>query len=251
MVEFDPKNSRILIYVDCSEDIEYEQIPIELFSALDVILLGIYPVSDQATPEQTRDNFGDEAEETIQLAVDHFALSDVDPETMIRYTSEPVETMNDIAKEFSCDAILTPGKFDSLDRILIPVKGTEHAESMTTFICDLLKESPKNVTLIGFVTDKGSESDRHSHLEQFENDLEDGGLADDKIEIRTEVVDHVADALIETIQQYDLAVLGESEPELKDVAVGNVHENVLNNTVVPLITIRFPGDGGHEQQMRD
>lgn len=251
MTELDPRNSRILIYVDCSEDIEYERIPIELFSSLDVILLGIYPVSDQATPEQTRDNFGGKAEETVQLAVDHFSLSDVDPETMVKFTSEPVETMNDVASDSDCDAILTPGEFDGLERILIPVKGTEDAGAMTTFICDLLEGSPKNVTLVGFVTDEAEEPDHHSHLEQFEDDLVSGGLEDGKIEIRTKIVDDVEHALIKEIDQYDLAILGESEPELRDVVVGNVHENVLDSTVVPLITIRFHGGGGHQQQMRD
>lgn len=251
MKNFDPTNSRILIYVDLSEDIEYDRIPIELFSSLDVILLGIYPVSDQATPEQTRDNFGEEAEETLETVKDNFALSHVEAETCLRFTSEPLETMNKIAYEKECDAILTPGEIEHLDQILIPVKGTEDSARMAKFTCDLLEESPKNITLIGFVEAEDRKSDHRSILEQFENDLVDGGLPDERIEIRVETVDSVEDGLIEQIDKYDVAVLGESESDLKDVVVDSVHEKVLQQTTVPLITVRFPDEEGRRQEMRD
>lgn len=251
MTEHNPENPRILVYVDCSESIEYEDIPLEIFSPADVVLLGIHPVSDQATPEQTRDNFGEEAEQILEETKSRFSLSNVKARTVLKFTSDPTETMNKVAREKECDAILTPGEFETLDQILVPVKGTEHTPSMTRFISNLFRNSSRNLTLMGFITEEDDESDHHSHLERFRHDLVEQGVDEQKIDLRTEVVDDVEEALIEKINQYDLAILGQSEPEPKDVIFGSVHETVLDNTVVPLVTVHFPGEEKVRQKMRD
>ncbi|MFB6356795.1 MAG: universal stress protein [bacterium] len=251
MNQIQPDVSRILVYLDLTEDVEYDCLPLELFSSLTVVLLGIYPVSDQATPEQTRDNFGDEAERIMDEVESRFFEQDVDTERCIKFTSDPVETLNSVALEQECDAILTPGEFESLERILVPVKGTEQFERMAGFIDDLLAKSPQNVTLVGFVEEKETTSDRRSYLEQFQNELTSGEMREEMIEIRVDTVEDVESMLIEEIEQYDLAVLGESEPELVDVVVGSVHENVINETTVPIITVIFPGEEGRQHQIRE
>lgn len=251
MTKYNPENPRILVYVDCSTSIEYEEIPLDIFSPAEVILLGIYPVSDQATPEQTRDNFGEQAEKTLERARDRFSLSDVEAQTVLKFTADSTQTMNTVAREENCDAILTPGTFENLDQILVPVKGTEHTPSMTSFISNLFRDTTRNVALLGFVTEEENESDHHSHLELFRHDLVEQGIDEQKIDLRTEVVDDVEEALTEEINRYDLAILGESEPGPKDVIVGSLHENVLNKTVVPLVTVRFPGEDGARQKMRN
>ncbi len=251
MTAIEPDLSRILIYVDLSEEVDYTRLPLELVSSLDVILLGIYPVTDQASPEQTRDSFEEEAREQLRSVVERFSLSDIDPDTELKFTADPTDTMNQIAVEKQCDAILTPGEIDEIDHILLPYKGSEHAETMTAFVSDLLEDSPQKITVLRLLEDGGETSKHRDELETFREVLVSEGVDVDSIRIRLEEVESVEQSLVEEIDQYDLAVLGESERGVDSIVIGSIHEKVLDNTAIPLITVRFPGQEGQDQQMRN
>ncbi len=251
MNTIEPDLSQILIYVNLSKEVDYTRLPLDLISSLDVLLLGIYPVTDQASPEQTRDSFEEEAKEQLRSVVERLSLSDIDPETVLKFTADPVDTMNQIAVEKQCDAILTPGEMDEIDHILLPYKGSEHVETLTAFVSDLLADAPQEITVLRLLENGEEKSKHRDELEKFREVLVSGGVDVDSIRIRVEEVDSLEERLVEEIAQYDLAVLGESERGVENIVVGSIHEKVLDNTTKPLITVRFPGQEGQDQQMRN
>lgn len=230
----------ILVPVDASDPGEPSQALVDLLSPHQLVVLGYYPVPDQTATDQARDQFGEEATDAIEAIAARFAERGGGAEPVVVFTHDRSETIDNVAAEYEVDAVLTPGHVgDALDRILVPIRGDENLERILGFVGVLLRESDATATMFN-VAESDDETSRGELLVRGACDrLEDEEEIDPgRVDWRQERSGSVSDTIIETAGDYDLLVVGESEPSLTERILGNVTDKVIDQSSDPLLIVR-------------
>lgn len=235
----DLSETTILVPVDASDPGEPSAGVIELLSPHSLVVLGIYPVPDQATTDQLRSQFGEEATAAVEAVADRFAGNGATVETRVVFTHDRSQTIDRIAAEHEVDAVLTAGTLEEqLDRVLVPIRGDDNLERIVAFVGVLMRGSETTVTLF-HVADSDEEASRGEFLLRGACDrLEEDGLDPDRIDWQQERDFSPADAIVRTAEEYDLLVVGETKPSLRERLLGDVTSTVVDDSPVPVVVVR-------------
>jgi nucleotide-binding universal stress UspA family protein len=68
--------------------------------------------------------------------------------------------------------------------------------------------------------------------------MRDHGLDPSLLDLSTLAADDPADAIVDQAEAYDLVVLGETEPSVREILFGTVPEQIVTTTDVPVIVVR-------------
>lgn len=230
----------ILVPIDASDPGEVPQALVDLLSPHRLIVLGYYPVPDQTATDQSRDQFGDEATEATEAIADRFAEQGAGAESVVVFTHDRSKTIDNVAAEYEVDAVLTTGRVgDFLDRILVPLRGDENLDRILGFLGVLLCDSDATATILN-VAEGEEEASRGELLVRGACDrlTDEEGIDPGRLDWREERGSSPADTISETAQEYDLLVVGESEPSLTERILGDVTDKVIDQSSDPLLIVR-------------
>lgn len=230
----------ILVPIDASDPTEPSQALVDLLGPHQLVILGYYPVPDQTATEQARSQFGEKATEAIERISDHFPKRDPGRETVLIFTHDRSKTIDNVAADYDVDAVLTAGHVgETLDRILVPLRGDDNLDRILGFVGVLLRKSDATATVF-HVTESDEEASRSELLVRGACDrLEDEeGIEGSRIDWRQERDSSPTNALIEAAEAYDLLVVGESKPSLTDRILGDVSDQVIDRSDDPLLIVR-------------
>jgi nucleotide-binding universal stress UspA family protein len=230
----------ILVPVDASDPADPPQALVELLSPHPLVVLGYYSVPDQTAMEQAREQFGTEATEAVTAITDRFAEQGANAESVVVFTHDRSDTIDNVAADYGVDAVLTAGGVgDFLERILVPLRGDKNLDRILGFVGMLLRDSDATATFINVVEGEDEASSGESLIKGAHDRLAKQEPIDaDRLDWRVEVDSSVADAIIESAVDYDLLVLGESEPSLTDRILGNLTAEVIDRSAKPLLIVR-------------
>ena len=234
---FDPT---ILVPVDASEPTEPSRALVELLQPHQLVVLGYYPVADQTATEQAREQFGEAASDAVDTIAAQFAEHGARVESVVVFTHDRDQTIDNIADEFEVDAILTSGDVgDTLDRILIPLRGDSNLDRILGFVGVLLRESDATATVY-HVADADEDESRGELLVRGAADRlgEDGAIDANRIDWRNERRSSTTTAITEAAEEHDLLIVGESEPSLTERILGDVTDQVIEASSEPLLIVR-------------
>lgn len=230
----------ILVPVDASEPGHPPEALVDLLHPHRIVVLGYYPVPDQTGIDQARDQFGDEVTETIDSIADRFAKRGGDVEAIVMFTRSRSDTIDNVAADYGADAILTTGLMgESLERILVPLRGEDNIERILGFLGGLVRESHASATLFNVAT--SDEEATHGELlirgacDRLE---EEEGIDPARVDWRQERASSVSGAITEAAEEYDILVVGESKPSLTERILGNVTNEVIEQSTDPLLIVR-------------
>jgi nucleotide-binding universal stress UspA family protein len=232
-------NSTVLLPVNAAEA---EDIPValaETLAPLRIVVLGYYPVPDQAAPEQVRSDHEDEATAATEDAVSLFADRGTDVESAVVFTHDRDETVDRIAAEYDIDAVLTPGGYpEKLSHVLIAIRGDEDLDKLTTFIIDLMRQSGATATLYN-VAESDEEASRGELLLRGARDrLAENGVDPDRVGWQVDSEDSPADAIVTAAREYDALIIGESQPSLRERILGRTAGRVIGKVDQPVLAVR-------------
>jgi nucleotide-binding universal stress UspA family protein len=230
----------ILVPVDASDPQEPPRALVELLSPHQLVVLGYYPVPDQASTDQSRSQFGSEATEATEAIADHFAEKGGGAEPVVVFTHDRSQTIDNVAAEYEADAVLTAGDVgDRLDRLLVPLRGDDNLDRILGFVGVLLRESQATATVFN-VAESDEAASRGELLVRGACDRleEREGIEPGRIDWREETNSSPTDAIIDAATEYDMLVVGESEPSLTERILGDVTSQVINQSSDPLLIVR-------------
>jgi len=234
----DSRDSTVLIPVNTDG---VEELPVglvELLSLLRVVVLGYYLVPDQASPEQLRADHEDEAAAVVDEATARFADRGAAVESLLVFTHDHSETIDRIAIQHEVDAVLTPGDCNQLDRVLVALRGDENLGEIVSFVADLSRESNTEVTLYNVADSEDGASRGEMLLRGICARLADEGVDPDRVEWRLDRGDSPSDAITAATQEFDLLVVGESEPSLRERIFGPTTGQVIERVSRPVLVVR-------------
>jgi len=226
--------STILVPVDVSSDERPATDLLAVSDAVNLVVLGYYPVPGQAAPAQLKADHEDDA----QRRLDEFAAAiDRDVTRRVVFTHDRDETVDRAAEEYDCDAILLPGSHTATERVFVPLRGDDNLDRILSLVADLLRRKEATATLF-HATTADEQAYGRSLLDGAADRLVGAGVDRDRIDTRLTVTDDPGTAIVEMANEFDLLVVGETEPSLTDRILGRVSTRIADEVDRPAFVVR-------------
>lgn len=224
----------ILIPVDISDPEPPRLDVLDVLQPFEVVLLGYFPVPDQAEPAWLKDEFEAEAAARLdEVAAGHGAV-----ETVLVFTHDREATIDRVADDHGCEAILTAGDTDHLDRILVALRGEANVPRIVSVVANLLRGSDATVTILHAVPEGADPSEGETLLEEAVEQLIQQGIEAGRIEGELVTEGDPKAAIIAGQSDYDLVVLGETEPSLRERIIGAFLSGLIDDLERPALIVR-------------
>ncbi len=245
MTDAAARPSSILVDVELPDPAPLDPELIRVLSSLRVVLLGWFAVPEQTSPAQARDQFGDDAQAALDTIAQRFEAVGADVTTRLVFTGDELDTISRISVEENCDAVLVPAPADrvALRRVLVPFRGLHNARRIAPFVADLVQDHTTDVTLLHILEEGETEASSLSDvLEPAAAMMREQGLDADLLTLDARATDDPTDAIVERSAEYDLVVLGETEPSIRTILFGTVPEQIVQRAQVPVLVVRKGGE---------
>jgi nucleotide-binding universal stress UspA family protein len=231
-------SSSILVPIDISASNLPAQPLTDLCRSVDVVLLGYYPVPDQVAPAQLRQDHGSDATETLGEIADEFRTRDIDVTEELVFTHDRQDTIDRVADKYGCDAVLTLGEVRQIERVLVPLRGDTNLEQIVSLLVDIMRMSDVSITFFHSVVEDSDPSHGESLVRGAVDRLDEAGIDRERINWQLSDKPSPNDEIIELAREYDLLVLGETNPSLRERILGTVPSRVVDEVDKPSFIVR-------------
>lgn len=228
----------LLVPVDASDSDEPALELVELLHPLRIVVLGYYPVPDQAAPQQLSEEYEEEATAAVEECARGFADAGAEVESVLVFTRDRVQTVDRVANEYGCDAVLTTGAVESLDRILVSLKDEQNMFRVLEVVRLVMEAGDPEVTLFHAESVERGSARSELYLRGATDWLTEQGLDRDAITWEEPTAETQESELIELAETHDFVVMGESEPSVRERVVGDLSNRVYDRTGKPVLTVR-------------
>jgi nucleotide-binding universal stress UspA family protein len=228
---------RVLIPFELPDADPIPPVLIETVATMDVVLLGHYGLPEQTPATAARDQFEAEARAELDDLARPFEDAGVDVATRLVFGKDRGKAIDGAALEADCDVILTPGHVDAVERLFVPLRGETNFDRILSFVAELLAATDASVTLFH----AGDDSDRlpgEQILADATDRLVEAGVDADRIDRELSADGDVGRSIVDLGEAFDLLVLGETEPSLRDRIFGTVLAQVTAGTTDPAFIVR-------------
>lgn len=223
---------RVLVPFDLPDADPTPPALIETLSVTEVVALGQFDIPEQTPSAVAREQFGDDARTELADIARTLEDAGISVETRLVFSSDREKAIDRVALEDDCDAILTPGEVDAIDRLFVALEGKPDVNRILSFVAELLAATEASVTL--FHTDETTLVNATDRL--VESGVEPGGI----YQQLSESGDVRGDVLA-LEDECDLLVLGEAEPSLGEQVLGTVSARTTVDTHDPAFVVRSAG----------
>ncbi|MFW6003492.1 MAG: universal stress protein [Halanaeroarchaeum sp.] len=231
-------DSTILVPVDVSTAEPPDSSVLELLESVNVVVLGWYPVPKQTAPAHLKADHEAEAATRLAAIVEQFERTDHEVESVLVFTKDRRDTIDRVADQHDCDAVLVPGEGGAIDRILVPLRGDVNLERIVTLVGELVRASDASVTFFHAVEPDTDPSQGEFVLRGAADRLSETGVDRDRIEWTLSERDKPRADIVSLAADHDLVILGETEPSLRERIIGAVLTPILDEIEIPAIIVR-------------
>jgi nucleotide-binding universal stress UspA family protein len=228
----------ILVPIDASDPQEPPLDLVDLLEPLRVVVLGYYPVPDQAAPDQIQQEYEDEAKAAMEPTVRMFAEQGTDVESVLVFTRDRVQSIDRVANEFDCDAVLVPGEVERLDRVLVSLKDETNMFRVLAVVGLLMEAGDPEVTLFHAESIEKGSAKSELYLRGATDWLRERGLDRERITWEEPTEETQDSDLLDLAAEHDFVVTGEYEPGLRERVIGDMPNRIRNRTGRPVLVVR-------------
>ena len=235
--------NRVLIPVDVSEELSLGGTLIETLPLAETVLLGYWPIPDQTTANQARDQFENEARQRLESLADRFTNQGVEVQSELVFTNDRRQLIDRATNEYSCQSVLIPGTESppsGTTRGIVLVKPDADLERIVTTLGSLFDET--NVELFLFHAVESQNEYLYDSTEYMLRGMVDHldtlGIDRERITWEQSTDSERVEAIFSEVTDYDFVVLSETKPALRERVFGSVQSKLAENTRKPLLTIR-------------
>jgi nucleotide-binding universal stress UspA family protein len=223
------------------EVLEGETIPesvVDLLGVLPVVVLGYHVVPEQTAPGQARLQFEEQAQKKLDDLADDFGDAGSSAETRLVFTHDEEQTLDRVAAETGCNAILIPNPAPDIDRLLVPLRGDVDVERVVGFVAALIDGRDIGVTLYHVGRDDDESAIGRELIDAAREGLGAQGVPETVIETEFVVSDTPIEAMTTAAVDHDAVVMGEREPSLQSFIFGEETEQVAERSLGPVVVVR-------------
>ncbi|CAI49281.1 UspA domain protein [Natronomonas pharaonis DSM 2160] len=209
-------------------------------SPLPVLVVGVVEIPDQTAPKQARDQFEDDARQTLETVAETFAAAGAAVETRLTFTHDSQRTIEQVATDIDRVAILFPAPATAAESVLVAIRGGINVPNIAATVAALLRSTDASATLYHAATPDADTAEAEQALRALGSALVEAGLDEARFRTVIEADDAPLSALVAAANEHDLLVVGEDEPTIRDRIFGDTSERVAEQTAVPVVIVRRP-----------
>ena len=229
---------KILVPIEMPNGEEFTEGLIESLSSLKVVILGYYTVPDQTALEQAKEQFEEEFQDKMDNISKSFEEKDISFDKRLIFTHNFVNTINEVISEEGCDGTLINGLCGTVDDILVPVKDSKLIDELVDFVAMASLKKPQNIHLYHISKSESETEDADLMLEGVKSSLSKKDINEDVITSETEVSGDIVEGIISKSEDFDLVIMGETDPSIEEIFKGKISEKVVKKTNKPVILVR-------------
>lgn len=237
-MSLDRDRSTILVPIDMSEDSRPSRSLLELCRGTEVVLLGYYPVPDQVAPAQLREDHESEAMASLEQIAGAVGDVGIDVTELLVFTHDRADTIDRVANEHGCDAVLTVGEPGQIERVLVPIRGDTNLERIVSVLETVVQTGDSAITFFHSVAEDSDPSHGEFLVRGAADRLGEAGIDRDRIDWKLSDERSPHDEIVELAREYDLIVLGETEPSLRNRILGTVPSRIVDEVDTPALVVR-------------
>ncbi|GAA0543568.1 universal stress protein [Halorubrum ejinorense] len=221
----------------------------ELLANAHVVLLGYHVLPDQTATEQAREQFGEKAMSKISGFAETLTEAGATVETRLVFTHDKQTTIDRLIYEYDSLAVLVPNSVESLDSVLVAVRGTVGIGRNTRLVAGLFAGTDIDVTLYHILGEDELEDDAETLLNGARSELVERGMDPDAIDVRVETPSEqtAIDAIAELGETHDAVVMGETDPSVTTFVFGMPSEQVAERFLGPVLVVQRERPDGDEE----
>lgn len=231
-------DSTILVPVDVSGAEPPGPGILELFRPVNVVVLGYYPVPAQTAPAHLKADHESEAASRLDDVVAQFDGTEHAVESVLVFTQDRQDSIDRVADQHDCDAVFVPGETGAVERILVPLRGDVNLERIVSLVGNLLRASDATVTLFHSSGEGVDPSQGEFILRGAADRLSEAGIPRERVDWELSEESDPRSAIVALATEYDLVILGETEPSLRNRIIGTVLTPILDGIEKPAIIVR-------------
>ena len=231
-------DSTILVPVDVSGPDLPESGILDHLRPVDVVVLGYYMVPKQTAPAHLKADHETEAAARVDEIVAGIAATDHEVEGVLVFTKDRQDSIDRVADQHDCDAVLVPGETSGIERILVPLRGDVNLDRIVSLVADLERTSDASITLFHSVTEGADPSQGEFILRGAVDRLAEEGISRDRLHWELSESGDPQGEIAALAGEHDLVILGETEPSLRDRIIGTVLSPILDSIDAPAIVVR-------------
>ncbi len=229
---------RILVPVDVSgpeqPDLELDA----LFAPTHVVLLGYVPVPDQATPARIKAESEAEARARLDAVAAAVEAGGAEVETVLVFTHDREDTIDRVAEEHRCDAVLTTGDAESVESILVPLRGESNLDRIVGVVATLERSGDEQVTVLHALDSDADPTEGEFLVRGAVDRLHEEGIDRERVDWEVASSDDPETTIVDAAAGYDLVVIGETKPTLTQRILGDVPSRVVDAITGPVLVVR-------------
>lgn len=228
---------RVLVPFELPDSAPVPPVLVDTLAAIEVVALGHYGLPEQTPPSVGRDQFKTDAAAELDDLAQPFESAGVTVTTRLAFGKARDKTIDRVAIEEGCDVILTPGRAEALERMAVPLRGEENFDRIISFVGELLSATDASVTLF-HASEASDRIPGEEVLADAADRLIETGVDSDRISRQLSGDEDVARSIVELGADFDVLVLGETEPSLRNRIFGTVPAQVTADTEDPAFVVR-------------
>jgi nucleotide-binding universal stress UspA family protein len=213
---------------------------VESLAPTQVILLGYWPVPDQSSPQQLRDQFENEARESLEGVRKSLENRGFEVTSELSFTKDRDHLIDRVANKHSCKSVLSPGVVgsDPPDSVLVLLKSDSDLDRIVSTLGTLFGHSDVDILLFHALERQDDVEATEYMLNGVADRLEAQGIRPDRIRWEQSERGSRVETIVSEAANHDLIVLSESEPTVRERIFGPVQSAVSDRTERPSLTIR-------------
>jgi hypothetical protein len=203
-----------------------------------VVLLGYHVIPEQTAPGQARMQFEERANRKLEAFETAFSDAGATVERRLVFTHQGQKTINRQIIEHDCLAVLVPNAVPEPEDVLVAVRGTVGLDRLARVVGGLFADADVDITLFHVVGGGESDEDVEMLLESLRSRLVEFGIDDARIETLTDVATDPLDAIVETAEDFDAVVMGETDPSIATFVFGMPADQVADRFLGPVLVVQ-------------
>jgi hypothetical protein len=231
-------DSAILVPVDVSNSDPPESGILDHLRPVDVVILGYYMVPKQTAPAHLKADHEAEATARLDEIVAQVDATGHDVEGVLVFTKDRRDSIDRVAAQHDCDAVLVPGARSEIERILVPLRGDVNLDRIVSLVADLERTSDASITLFHSVTGDADPSQGEFILRGAVDRLAEEGISRDRLRWELSESGDPQGEIVALAAEHDLVILGETDPSLRDRIIGTALTPILDSIDIPAIVVR-------------
>lgn len=205
-----------------------------------VHVLGCYVVPDQTSPEQAREQFGDDARESLDEVAGEFREFTADVESSLVFTRDMVQSVERVSSELEVDAIVEPRQVAPIRSVLAVVTRAIDYERFVKSVAALVSEEIERLRIVQVGGQGEDPQEQDLMLDGLEARLSDRGIDPEVIETEALKTSDPTGDILSSAEEFDIVIIAEREPTLTGRLAGTIAESVYRDCDAPVVLVRLP-----------